>query len=322
MTGNADRIEKAWNRIADWTKSKITDADFKLGDGATAMDFAGLDEGLGRQAPEDLKAFLSVHNGDKCQFHAYVEFLKTEYIVCEVTELRKQTKDWDIEPEAAGPVRCAVWDDGWVPFALIGGASEYHCLDMNPADSGALGQVIFVSMKDTERRVLAPSLAEYLERFASTLEAGRLTWFGGAVARKGDEDGDFWTSGDYVDYPLTRPPKTSDDVRKAVTDLQAGVDGLRRQAIIFVVACFVTSGVAGVCMLLGRAVVAAGLEVNHRLLVGKPFIRLVVGLRGKGAGVRQDELDAVGGGALRRDRHFGSGYPQRGRATLPPRAVA
>ena len=63
------------------------------------------------------------------------------------------------------------WDPAWLPFAELGG--NLLCLDFHPADGGTVGQVISLNHETAGLRVLAPSLADFLQKAADAYEAGR-----------------------------------------------------------------------------------------------------------------------------------------------------
>ena len=72
-----------------------------------------------------------------------------------------------ITVRAGDPVHAEYWRPGWFPFANDGGGNAY-AVDLSPAPGGRYGQVILIGPDEYERRVLAPSLADF---FAG---AGRL----------------------------------------------------------------------------------------------------------------------------------------------------
>ena len=72
--------------------------------------------------------------------------------------------------QSTGPVRPLYAHDAWWPFTVIYGSSHHHCIDLDPAPGGDVGQVIVVSMKDDRRTVIAPSLDAFLERLAGVLD--------------------------------------------------------------------------------------------------------------------------------------------------------
>ena len=68
-------------------------------------------------------------------------------------------------------VRDVAWSARWVPVASLG-SSDVVCVDLDPAEGGAAGQVI-VRWKSGAREILAAGFGEWLGRLADDLEAGR-----------------------------------------------------------------------------------------------------------------------------------------------------
>ncbi|MCL4714065.1 MAG: SMI1/KNR4 family protein [Hyphomonadaceae bacterium] len=63
------------------------------------------------------------------------------------------------------PVIKAYWQPGWLPFSIDGGGNSY-AVDLSPPSNGSYGQVILIGPDEDERRVLAPSLCEFLIRLS------------------------------------------------------------------------------------------------------------------------------------------------------------
>jgi len=74
------------------------------------------------------------------------------------------TYDWTTA-RAGHPVHPDYWRPGWFPFANDGGGNAY-AVDLSPAPGGTYGQVILIGRDEDERRVLAPSLGEFLRQAA------------------------------------------------------------------------------------------------------------------------------------------------------------
>jgi len=60
-----------------------------------------------------------------------------------------------------GPVRAEWWNRLWLPIAADSGGN-YHCVDLDPAPGGVVGQVIQFWHDARERTVSAPDLATFL----------------------------------------------------------------------------------------------------------------------------------------------------------------
>jgi cell wall assembly regulator SMI1 len=76
-----------------------------------------------------------------------------------------------IEPDCPPTVRKVWWNLKWVPFTHNGGG-DHPCIDLDPAETGTVGQVVQFNHEVGAHSVLAPDLAAYLEHFAGDLEGG------------------------------------------------------------------------------------------------------------------------------------------------------
>jgi hypothetical protein len=73
--------------------------------------------------------------------------------------------------EHEGTVRKVPASPGWIPFARDS-AGNFLCVDVDPAQGGSIGQVIEVAYDDSRLRVLASSLADYLDTLVARVSAG------------------------------------------------------------------------------------------------------------------------------------------------------
>jgi cell wall assembly regulator SMI1 len=94
-----------------------------------------------------------------------------------------------------GPVRAEWWSPRWFPVTWDGGG-DHLCIDMDPAQGGVAGQVIYFSHEVGPMGVVATGWRAYLEGYASDLEAGRLRF---------DEDGELVAV--YPAEPLAAPDR-------------------------------------------------------------------------------------------------------------------
>jgi cell wall assembly regulator SMI1 len=70
-----------------------------------------------------------------------------------------------------GPVRKVLASPGWIPFANDA-TGNFLCVDVDPDQGGSVGQVIEVAYDDDRLRVLASSLADYLDTLVASASAG------------------------------------------------------------------------------------------------------------------------------------------------------
>jgi cell wall assembly regulator SMI1 len=67
----------------------------------------------------------------------------------------------DLNLKAIGPVRNVMFDPRWIPIGSNNGIPI--CLDLNPENSGATGQLILVDWEDGTVQLIASSFIEFLE---------------------------------------------------------------------------------------------------------------------------------------------------------------
>ena len=94
----------------------------------------------------------------------------------------------DLEPQSSDGIANVWWNVGWIPFADNGGG-DYYCVDMAPTGAGTRGQIISHSHESGEHKVLAASLADYLNDLAQSLEANAFEYDDEYGIRKRGSDG-------------------------------------------------------------------------------------------------------------------------------------
>lgn len=173
----SDSAESLWSPVERALDAKDPALLARLGPGASEQDWAPLRAALGDRAlPEDFVRAWSAHNGEafghddtlvKGRFLLPISAIVSEYeTMCEVAS--KESYDVPSDPQIA-PV---LWSRGWVPIVLLGGSSDFHCIDLDPTPEGTRGQIIAVSHEITPRTLVAPDLASYLARYAERLASG------------------------------------------------------------------------------------------------------------------------------------------------------
>ncbi|MEO0414502.1 MAG: SMI1/KNR4 family protein, partial [Verrucomicrobiota bacterium] len=68
-------------------------------------------------------------------------------------------------------VRNDWWNKKWIPFTY-NGCGDHHCLDLDPSDEGARGQVIRMWHDMAERPVEGGSLGEWFADYTSRVVSG------------------------------------------------------------------------------------------------------------------------------------------------------
>jgi cell wall assembly regulator SMI1 len=170
----------------------------QLNPAATPQQIARLEQKTGIKLPEDLRALYQIANGQQDAFKvtyrtgqpniielpfavapdAFVGNLFGSYHFLSTIEAEKEWENWrviysgssqaerddfddNIQVRQGDPVRKHYANLRWLPFARDGGGNSY-AVDMDPAEGGRMGQVIVIGPDEDLRRVLAPSLKEFL----------------------------------------------------------------------------------------------------------------------------------------------------------------
>jgi cell wall assembly regulator SMI1 len=125
--------------------------------GATAQELSGLQHALGRPVPDELRTWLSWHNGQSDQVFGALEENWHPMSTADITEAKKEL---DAEGHKG-------WQRGWVPF-LDDDSGNYLCLDAGQAG----GPVRECWRGQAEHAVVAASLADWVQRLVTGLEQG------------------------------------------------------------------------------------------------------------------------------------------------------
>jgi cell wall assembly regulator SMI1 len=176
----APGVELSLRTIEAWLGMSNHTLDEVFGPPASAADIASAEAELGRPLPDDYRAFLARHDGqrfiatgDKVGHHAQlVGSFELVPLRAARGEYASMIADWDDGTgaiTAAAGVKPQYKSARWFPISVIAGSSTHHCLDLDPAPGGTVGQIIRVSMKDDERPIVARSFAELLWLIAEAL---------------------------------------------------------------------------------------------------------------------------------------------------------
>lgn len=167
-----------WSRIEVWLAGHLPALQEDLQPGATADQLDEVEQVLGVQFPEAMRAAYQIHNG---QFGDAAP-LMGEWQLLSLEDLQGQwelMQDLQIEnpiflPSPAtvpSPVRAEWWNSKWIPIAY-NGAGDLMCVDLDPAPSGEVGQVITFWHTEPERLLVASSFQVWLQQFADALDQG------------------------------------------------------------------------------------------------------------------------------------------------------
>jgi cell wall assembly regulator SMI1 len=174
-------IGEAWAHIEAWLKSHAPHEE--MGPPATPEALAKLATALGGTLPPSLGESLRLHDGARFGIslksgHGPWTLLRASAIERDWkclqslhAELDEQYGDARRALRADGPVSAVWWRAEWIPFAS-NGAGDLLCVDMAPEPGGRVEQVVLYLRDPSPRKVMAPSLAAFLEEFVDGLESG------------------------------------------------------------------------------------------------------------------------------------------------------
>jgi cell wall assembly regulator SMI1 len=164
---------------------------------ASAQQIARLEKKTGIKLPDDLRALYLIADGQQRTYvatkptdppnasslpfpvanNAYVGCLFGDHTFLSTLQAEKEWEEWRlvysnssraerdeldnrIQVRSGDPVRKHNANVRWLPFAEHGGNA--YAVDLDPAPGGQHGQIIAIDVYQNSRRVLAPSLADFL----------------------------------------------------------------------------------------------------------------------------------------------------------------
>jgi cell wall assembly regulator SMI1 len=171
-------MQAIWTRIESWLEANAPEVLKTLNPGASEEQIKAVEDTLLIQFPDDFKSSYRIHNGQSLDGGWLIdgrEFLSLERIQEEWLGWKmlldgKEFEGWKSLPEPG--VRPDWWNALWIPITFDG-AGNHHCLDLDPAPGGKVGQIIYMWHDDLERGAIAASFQDWLEGYATALEAGQ-----------------------------------------------------------------------------------------------------------------------------------------------------
>lgn len=178
-------MEEIWSRIIVWIEANAPQLLEVLQPGASEAQISELESSLSIVLPDDVKALYLLCNGQSSYGYGVIdgnEFLSLERIKDEWSVWKElldagefaehdNTESNRIDPE----IRNTWWSSKWIPLTYNGGG-DHDCLDLDPTEEGAIGQIITMWHDDDERKVTASGIRAWLQRYAEQLETGQLVF--------------------------------------------------------------------------------------------------------------------------------------------------
>lgn len=182
-------IVALWRHCTEWLRECLPDSHANLAPGAAEADFEMVTEVVGHELPLDVRALLSVNNGQLRTGVATARgseadapafpgtcLLSTGLIVDEWRNWRDLDEDEDDGPHLGGSVVPGVVkphyaNRHWVPLLNASLRVDYFGLDFDPGPEGRPGQVINFGRDEECHFVAAPDLTGLLEIIVLTVIA-------------------------------------------------------------------------------------------------------------------------------------------------------
>ncbi len=166
----ADHAVLVWQQIEERVRSRAPALASRLLPGASPQALQSVETVIGAELPGSMLAVYLVHDG--IGVPAVVE---TRLRVCELLPLSEVVEHWRsltglldegrfddrIVERVRGPVKSEWYSRNWLPIASDG-TGNYFCVDLDPAEGGARGQIVAFRRESAERWVEAPDLATFL----------------------------------------------------------------------------------------------------------------------------------------------------------------
>lgn len=169
-------MREQWERIRRWFEKHGFPEHLGWGPPASEPEIAAVEARLGVTLPGDVRETYTILNGDnECGILENDFLLSLEGILDRwkmLTEPWEQGRFSEFKPEPRGPIKRDDWNKRWIPVTDNGGG-DMHCVDLDPANGGAVGQIIKRSHETGPLYVAASSFREWITRHADDLDAGR-----------------------------------------------------------------------------------------------------------------------------------------------------
>jgi cell wall assembly regulator SMI1 len=182
-------MKETWEKFEDWLSINWPDGLSALNPPATDAQIAELENKLAVKLPADFIACLKVHNGQNGYSSIFEggEFLSCADIFNQWSVWKGLLDGGDFEGISSEPqlgIKDDWWNAKWIPFTH-NGCGDHLCLDLDPAASGAVGQIITMWHDEGSRAIDAQSFSAYFTTYVADVIAGQYVYsdeYGGLVA--------------------------------------------------------------------------------------------------------------------------------------------
>jgi len=176
-------MKAIWEKFENYLLKETKEAYDDLNSGASKEQIDALEVELNIKFPKDFREFLMIHNGSKEGFGLIdcFELLSLEGIKSEWDIWQELLEDESFEFDSVDDysysefddrVKRLWWNPKWIPFASDGSGNSL-CIDLDPSESGKIGQVIVMNHEDAGREVLGESFKSWFEGYVLAVLEGK-----------------------------------------------------------------------------------------------------------------------------------------------------
>jgi cell wall assembly regulator SMI1 len=177
-------MERYWKELKATLSSLGCIDAIKLNPGATLLELDELENHLGVVLPVDLKAFLSIHNGQEDDGAGIVfaeQLLSTKNIRrcwddwrgIDENEMNEDCAEF-MESYPEGYIKPMYTNKKWIPLTHDYGGNHIG-IDFDPDEKGSAGQVITYGRDEDTKRLIASNFSEFLTKLNASLKKAQWT---------------------------------------------------------------------------------------------------------------------------------------------------
>ena len=75
-----------------------------------------------------------------------------------------------VDPE----IKSVYYSESWIPIGISTRGRDFICLDLDPSETGKLGQVIFVSVDFHDHSIIASNFKNFLSMYFVQAQTGKI----------------------------------------------------------------------------------------------------------------------------------------------------
>lgn len=170
-----------WSRFESWLKAHFLKGYNDLNEPAKDEQINILESKLSVKLPSKFVEFMKTHNGQRGKSGWIIdgsELLSCERIIDEWevwNGLLVRGEFEDNKEKRDNGVKDDWWNPNWVPFTYDG-CGNHLCIDLDPAESGTVGQIITMWHDESERKIMAASFEQWFAQYVQDVGSGKYVY--------------------------------------------------------------------------------------------------------------------------------------------------